>query len=76
MTVKKIKYVQTKNMTYKDMRVNIIKFLNIDGNYYINYELIFFNILQIVQPNYKEFAIIYFHFCSEKNAIFFNEKVV
>lgn len=69
----KILYIQTNNMKYKDMRANKIKFLRVDENYYVNYELIFFNILQIVQPSYKPFAIKYFNLIPERNSVSFDE---
>jgi len=69
-------YVQTDNMRYKDMRANKIKFLKIDEKYYINYELLFFNILQIIQPHYKEFAIKHFSYVPVRNSISFDEDVI
>jgi len=72
----KILYIQTENMKYKDMRANKIKFLKVDENYYVNYELIFFNILQIIQPSYKPFAIKYFSLIPERDSVSFNESTV
>lgn len=69
-------YLQTKSMEYRDKRANEIKFLKINGDYYINYELIFLNIVQILAPSHIEFAAKHFRYNPNTGAVIFNEEVV
>jgi len=68
-------YKKTKDMQYKDVRVNKIKFLKIGAKYYINYELIFFNLIQIA-PNYRDFAMRNFSFNPKTSSISFNDQII